>query len=234
MAAQNVYDKIKSVFDRYGVPEFVWYPIALAESGLNPDAIGDNGASIGIFQINRVNGQGIGYTVDQLRDPVTNAEIAAKAIVPAYRALVTQVSDSQLAAEVARRSGHPGGSISNPFPITDSRIQRIQQYASDFLSSLGSVLTLSRTRSAIGSGVQSVQSDVSQEITAAVDAAVAPIKPIGAAFQSISDRFNQMGAAGLFFGLIGVLLVGITLSAMFAESDAGKAATKAVTTAIAA
>lgn len=222
MSSPTVYDKIKSVFDRYGVPEYVWYPIALAESGLNPNAVGDNGASIGVFQINRINGQGVGYTPDQLKDPVTNAEIAARAIVPAYQSLVGQVSQSQLAAEVAARSGHPGGSITNPFPTTDTRIQRIQTLANDFLSRFQYALTFPRTTATLTQGVNTVQAQVSQEITAAVDTAITPLKPIGAAAQSLSDRFNQIGAPGFLFGMLGVILIIITLAAMFAESNAGK------------
>lgn len=224
MSSPTTYDKVKAVFDRYGVPEYVWYPIALAESNLNPNAVGDNGASIGIFQINRVQGQGIGYTVDQLKDPTTNAEIAARAIVGAYQSLQGQVPPSQIAAEVARRSGHPGGSISNPFPATDSRIQRIQSLAQSFVDKLGFALTFPRTQSVLNQGTQAVQQQVSQDLTAAIDTAIAPIKPIGEAAKELTDRFNQIGAAGFLFGIGGLILVFVTLAGAFAESNAGKAA----------
>lgn len=41
------------------------------ESGLNPEAVGDNGASIGLFQLN-INGVGAGMTVNQRKDAETN------------------------------------------------------------------------------------------------------------------------------------------------------------------
>lgn len=50
---------------------------AAAESGLDPYASGDNGASIGLFQLNRLKGEGRGFTVEQLSDPRQNAMIAA-------------------------------------------------------------------------------------------------------------------------------------------------------------
>ena len=50
---------------------------AAAESGLNPTAAGDSGRSIGLFQLNRVAGEGRGFSVEQLSDPRQNARIAA-------------------------------------------------------------------------------------------------------------------------------------------------------------
>lgn len=51
---------------------------AAAESGLDPYASGDNGASIGLFQLNRVNGEGKGKSIEELIDPRRNAAIAAE------------------------------------------------------------------------------------------------------------------------------------------------------------
>ena len=42
---------------------------ALAESGLNAKAAGDSGASIGLFQMNRVGGAGRGHSIQELEDP---------------------------------------------------------------------------------------------------------------------------------------------------------------------
>jgi len=48
---------------------------AYAESGLNPAAAGDNGKSIGLFQLNTVAGAGRGYTPAELTNPDRNAMI---------------------------------------------------------------------------------------------------------------------------------------------------------------
>jgi hypothetical protein len=251
----TLFDQVKSVFDRYGVPAAVWYPIAYAESGFNPDAVGDNGASIGLFQINRVNGQGIGYTADQLRDPVTNAEVAARAIVPAYRALESQVAPSQLAAEVARRSGHPGGSLDNPFPATDPRILRIQQIATQFFAALtgnaGQTQTPDDTVSQVSvleqignqiialarrvptptmPGTQTTDGLIADAIPQ-VTATAGSLQAIGDVTKQLSDRFSQMGAPGFLLGTLGVLVALVALAAMFAETDAGKSAMSAAKTA---
>src|SRR5205823_1081411 len=104
------YNVVKNVFDQYGIPEYVWYPIMMAESTGNPNAVGDNGCSIGLFQLNRCGGQGAGYSAYSLRDPATNAQVAAQYIRPAYDAVKSETTPETAAAETAIRSGHPGGS----------------------------------------------------------------------------------------------------------------------------
>lgn len=134
MADPKLYQQIKSVFDKYNVPEHVWYPIALAESNFNPNAIGDSGASIGLFQVNNVGGQGVGLSRDQLLDPNTNAEIAARAISNAYNAIRNTTDLRMQAGETARRSGHPGGSVTSPFDASDARIKRINDLSAKFIA----------------------------------------------------------------------------------------------------
>lgn len=50
------------------------------ESGGNPTIAGDNGASIGLFQMNRSGGLGTGHSVSELNDPETNIRLAAQAV----------------------------------------------------------------------------------------------------------------------------------------------------------
>lgn len=130
-----IFDTVQRIFDRYDVPASVWYPIMQAESGGNPNAIGDNGDSIGLFQINTRSGQGIAYANNKnaLMDPALNASVAAPAIWSAYQSITGQYSVEHMAAQVARRSGHPGGSPSNPFNENDPRIQRIDEIAIKYL-----------------------------------------------------------------------------------------------------
>jgi hypothetical protein len=212
MSNPGVYEKVKAVFDRYGVPEFVWYPIALAESGLNALARGDNGASIGVFQLNRNGGQGTGYTVDQLSDPTMNAEIAAQSIVPAYNALKGSIPSGSLAAEVARRSGHPGGSLSAPLSATNSLVQRIQGLGQKFLSALALPITApiqvsQQAGQAAGNAAQQ-----------ATDSTVGALQPIGDAVSQFSTLVRIPGAPGILMGGIGLLLLVVVAVAMLKES----------------
>jgi len=53
---------------------------AIAESGLNPNAHNTRGEdSVGLFQMNRDKGLGVGYSVEQLKDPNTNIDLAIAA-----------------------------------------------------------------------------------------------------------------------------------------------------------
>jgi hypothetical protein len=54
---------------------------AIAESGLNPNAYVNNGKeeSVGLFQMNRNGGLGVGHTVEDLKDPNYNIDLAIKA-----------------------------------------------------------------------------------------------------------------------------------------------------------
>jgi len=108
------WSQVQAVFDAKGVPTWVWYPIVWVESLANPQAIGDGGCSIGLFQLNRCGGQGQGYTVAQLQDPVFNAQLASDAIAHAWEAVkTTALTPPQQAFEVARQSGHP---VNTAFP----------------------------------------------------------------------------------------------------------------------
>jgi hypothetical protein len=54
---------------------------AMAESGLNPNARNNNGKedSIGLFQMNRNGGLGEGHSVENLKDPNYNIDLAIAA-----------------------------------------------------------------------------------------------------------------------------------------------------------
>lgn len=87
-----------------------WIPetIAYAESSDNPNAVSPSKDSYGLFQLNRKSGQGIGYTVTQLLDPTTNAQIGIAPIASAYQAAQKQGLSGYTELEyVADHSGHP-------------------------------------------------------------------------------------------------------------------------------
>jgi hypothetical protein len=123
--------KVQAVFDRYGVPRYIWQSIAHMETGgtfdpslKNVNMPGKPGynpakpaeASYGLFQLNTNGGQGLPWAdrPDELLDPVKNAEIAAPEIARAYQVGVQKgfKDGPDLAAWVAANSGHPGYGLS--------------------------------------------------------------------------------------------------------------------------
>ena len=63
---------------------------AYAESALKPDAVGDNGWSIGLFQCNRKAGAGVGHTVENLNQPRYNTVVILRETL-AQRAVFTDL-----------------------------------------------------------------------------------------------------------------------------------------------
>jgi Transglycosylase SLT domain len=117
----STYDQVNAVFSGLGVPDWIWYPISILESGGNPSSVhmDTNGYnSVGLFQLNMAPptapggpGQGYGYTIAQLQDPVENATIAAKPIADAWNSALSSMpgaSRDELLVFVADNSGHAG------------------------------------------------------------------------------------------------------------------------------
>ncbi|MGE0136102.1 MAG: transglycosylase SLT domain-containing protein [Dehalococcoidia bacterium] len=110
LASFQVDTAILAIVDRHadanGVPRNVVRAIVLAESGMNPGAVGDGGWSPGLLQLYRNGGQGDGYTHEQLLDPETNMRVGMVAIRDAW----TRTAALQGAERVRRTaglSGHP-------------------------------------------------------------------------------------------------------------------------------
>lgn len=81
---QSVSDIIAEVAREKGVPVGLALAVAQWESGLDPNNIGDNGHSVGLFQLND-KGEGSGLSVAQRQDPRRNAEIALSEIANVYK-----------------------------------------------------------------------------------------------------------------------------------------------------
>ena len=69
---------------KYNVPPLFLKSVMLSESGGQPDAVGDQGHSVGLFQLND-NGYGAGMG-DSRYDPQTNADRAAQGLAEAWHA----------------------------------------------------------------------------------------------------------------------------------------------------
>ena len=91
-----------------GVPYNVALAVAMAESGLDPKAVGDNGDSIGLFQLN-IHGEGAGMSVAQREDPYQNALIALRQFAAVAAADPSVTSDPGRWAALAQRPEDPSG-----------------------------------------------------------------------------------------------------------------------------
>lgn len=129
------YQAVKKVFDDKGIPEYVWFPIMMSESGGNTGSRANTSKedSRGLFQIN-VKAHPQWKDVD-LYDPVVNAKIAAENfIAPAYaKALMINRngggSEEEITAYVWRYGIRP--------KWTDEKEKSIKQKVKDFLAGGG-------------------------------------------------------------------------------------------------
>jgi soluble lytic murein transglycosylase-like protein len=92
-----------------GVPYNVALATAMAESGLNPTAIGDQGCSHGLFQLNTCGGEGVGMSPGELNDPYTNALTALRQFAAVAQADPSITSDPGRWAAAAQRPADPNG-----------------------------------------------------------------------------------------------------------------------------
>jgi soluble lytic murein transglycosylase-like protein len=93
---------------KYNVPPLFLKAVMLSESGGRPDAIGDSGHSVGLFQLHD---QGYGAGMGDSRfDPETNADRAAKGLAEAWRAGERAGYSGEFAVRSAYNySFNPGG-----------------------------------------------------------------------------------------------------------------------------
>jgi hypothetical protein len=86
MGEQKVTSIVNNVMGQYGISKDIWYPIMQMESGGNPNAAGDSGKSIGLFQINT--GVHKNYSKADLKNPAYNSKVAAENfILPAMKSI---------------------------------------------------------------------------------------------------------------------------------------------------
>lgn len=71
----TIHDVLDYASTKYGVPVDLAIATAWNESGLNPDAVGDNGTSFGLFQLHE-GGELGSLTEVEAKNPLTNAETA--------------------------------------------------------------------------------------------------------------------------------------------------------------
>ena len=112
------------------------YTFIAFESGFNVLARNLNPPiedSVGLLQLNRIGGQGVGYTVAQLQDPRLNLRVGLPPIARAYAAAwQPTLAPFELLYRIATTSGHPGR-----IPRNDPRIRRAFNIWACFNSAVG-------------------------------------------------------------------------------------------------
>lgn len=130
----DIYNAINPLAQQQGVPSWLWEDVASVESGFNPQAVGDNGTSWGIFQLHQ-GGQADaafaqGYSVANLYNPATNAQFALPAIASAWNRLKSTFSNNMSWwTQFAAASGHPGGGPGDT-ATTNEAAKLMQVYSS--------------------------------------------------------------------------------------------------------
>lgn len=172
---------IQAASQEWGVPTWIGVDIADEESGLNPSAnvMDTNGAySTGLFQLNQ-KGQGKGYSVNQLKNPMLNANIGVRALVGPYKQSVKLgLTGFDQLAYVASHGGHPG----NTGVMPDSYKQRLHQV---YLQNGGADTATDTGQTNAGTGTGGVSSF----------------------FQSLQAGDWQKIAVDAVFALVGVVLI---------------------------
>jgi hypothetical protein len=133
-----------------GVPLDLAYAMIAVESGFDPAAHVDNAFedSVGLLQLNRRGGQGAGFSVATLQDPLTNLRLGLPHIAAAFAAVWSPTIDPyEYIYQVATRSGHPG-----PVPRDDPRIRRLAEVWSCFYPAAGTLYMGSLSPESAGPG----------------------------------------------------------------------------------
>lgn len=107
-----------------GVLNSIIQSLILAESGGNVKAVGDNGNSIGLFQMNMAGGAGSGYTAAQLQDP----NVQMRAMVPQIADAVKQglsmgLTGSDLAVYVGKTVERPAAGNEQAYGTAYDKLQ---------------------------------------------------------------------------------------------------------------
>jgi hypothetical protein len=153
MSQATVLIVIESIIQQYNVPLLLISAIIEVESAWNPNALGDNGTSYGLFQLH-IGGQADqaikdGHKPSDLFDPALNAKYAMPSIAQAWNNLKAtfQVNNFTWWLDFATQSGHPGGSRTDPATINEATLlQQVYKTLSTASTPAATSITLSATK----------------------------------------------------------------------------------------
>jgi hypothetical protein len=197
------YNQVKKIMNDKGIPDYVWVPIMMSESGGNTDshALTSLEDSRGLFQINvKAHPQWKGVN---LYDPIENAKIAAdKFISPAlYQAGNMGLTNEQdITAYVWRYGIRP--------KWTSAKNASIRDKVTNFLKGGAQAIGLGSG----SSGAQQGGTNVIQDAGAAIQSGAAGI------INNLIERF-QTFSWNLIPFLLGVILLILVLYKMFASGS---------------
>jgi hypothetical protein len=110
----NILGAVDAVAVQYGVPTNIWETVAYQESAYDPQKVGDQGTSFGLFQLHQGGQLPAQYNSNPqvVFDPSLNAQIAMPAIARAWNSLKGSFQANNIGwwQQFAAQSGHPGGS----------------------------------------------------------------------------------------------------------------------------
>jgi hypothetical protein len=153
MSQETVLTAIESIIQQYDVPILLISAIIEVESAWNPNALGDNGTSYGLFQLH-IGGQADqaikdGHKPTDLFDPALNTKYALPSIAQAWDSLKAtfQVNNFTWWLDFAAQSGHPGGSRTDPATINEATLlQQVYKTLSIPSTPATTAITLSATK----------------------------------------------------------------------------------------
>lgn len=106
-ADPSILSAIASAAAVWGIPYNVALQTAMVESNLNPSAVGDQGCSHGLFQLNTCGGEGSGMSMQEMQDPYTNAYTALRQFAAVRAQNPGIVHDPGAWAAAAQRPADP-------------------------------------------------------------------------------------------------------------------------------
>lgn len=197
--------QIVAIWAQAHVPSWIWVTILGAESGGHAGVVAYTPTqSVGLYQLDTVSGQGRGYSVAYLQNPVNNARIAAKYIGPAYQKCLLSISKTmdgmptvamqeQLLTCTAKNSGHAGlvAPYSNDLIDVFNNMKKGQKYNGWGFNTLGAVIG-------------------NLEVVKSAEKAVNSLNPVKSAESFISKNWvTWLMVAGLVIIIILLLYKGI-------------------------
>ena len=205
----NIISAVNPVAQKYGVPTGIWEAVVQVESGGDPNAVGDNGTSYGLFQLHK-GGQLGNLTEAQAFNPTTNAQAAMPSIAAALNQLRGDDPNTPAFWRIfAATSGHPGmnGNTSDPAVIDEG--DRLYTAYEQMTGQSGGATTINTPTVTL--------SDPYGQITGGAENAL--LQPLINAVQSF---FSGAGVKiGLF--MLGILLLIIGLIVLFHKAAAAAA-----------
>ena len=233
---------VAPVFQKAGVPEAIYAPIAYAESSGNPNAAGDcplktggygpctsafaygNPTSYGTFQLHQNGGQGTGYTATQLLNPATNAQIAVGPIASAYQvAKAKGLTGAALLIETAHGSGH---TIPSSYLVSsyNTYLQEIGGLPPGTPSGAATATAKNPATSGNSAPTYSTGSPLADTLLSA-----SQNKPGLFSFITNPGKAVSFTMTELFGALIGIVFIAAGVWALVSKSDAAKQVRDAVT-----